>query len=806
MWDETINYCLINELIVLKQFYKIGAILLLGSVSFSSFSNNGDGDGDGDDKKEVMVSKAKTTESSSDDEGNIEDVTEDKARMHSLRISGFSRLVGYYRKMNESYPNLPDYKGLTYPINLGIGDGSGNPAFMLRLEGSASKNTQVLLELGLHHNFGAWNTGVYAPGAQYKKDGKVATVFSRFALDAKTRNDYGTFRMQAGGGMNWGKLSPFTLWTFQYRDDMFERYPWDPAGSNWKRYNWFYSLGDVPRDLRWGNRSLSGFRIDAEDLPKGFSGTFIFGRTIGIWESWLYDVPQQTIAFRVGKNFKGKHVGINYFNQGGYGGSNKYSAHSLSYGGDGKIDTELTNDWLITQANIVDTNGVAYLENKSSQLVLTTDLRWTIGGKVRLFAEMGIGSYLASNYSPIENYQIDVKLDNTTRNKLSKRFVSPVLYAEADFKKAFVGWPFKLSAFYVGRHAVNNSSAVINSSIETAGNGLGFGGSGTGASELAVNNQFYFEGLMPEIGQITNNRTGVNLQSTKKFGKLVLEFGMGLQQELVNLGASENATLEDGSQVNRQREGRVGNSVTFYHIVNQYQRSRFDYNNRFYGPYKRLMGDFRRSWENIAITDTVVDYKKSYSMMELGAKYKTTFLKKELIISAFGRANSVQEKVAPLPKFGEKAFVRQWYEELMLFYHIAPKWTIVGMFGSEQVKGNLRTELVGEDGEALYRVASEEELGSAESVGHPAGDGQLADLDGNHILEGDELIGINTPGGVVGKAIDQIGFAYGIGFDYDFAANASIDFRYRWIDHKDKNFTKDKFNGHDITLEMKVFF
>lgn len=770
---------------MLKQFYKIGAILLLGSVSFSSFSNNGGGDGN---KQEVLVSKT-TVSSSGGGDDDIEDVSEDKARMHSLRISGFSRLVGYYRNMNQYYENLPDYKGLTYPITLGIGDGSGNPAFMLRLEGSASKNTQIMLELGLHHNFGAWNTGVYAPGAQYKKDGKVATVFSRFALDAKTRNNYGTFRMQAGGGMNWGKLSPFTLWTFQYRDDMFERYPWDPAGSNWKRYDWFYSLGDVPRDLRWGNRSLSGFRIDAEDLPKGFSGTFIFGRTIGIWESWLYDVPQQTIAFRVGKNFKGKHIGFNYFNQSGYAGSNKYINNNF-------VNDETSADWTNNLATIVDSTGNAYIENKSSQLVMTGDLRWTIGGKVRLYTEMGIGSYKSQYYSPKENYQITFKDDNTEKNKLSKRYVSPVLYAEADFKKAFIGWPFKVSASYVGRHAVNNSSAVINSSIENAGNGLGFG-DGQSASELAVNNQFFFDGLITEVGQITNNRTGVNLQSTKKFGKLVLEYGMAVQQELVNLGAPEKEKSDIGFLNNRGREGRVGNQVTLYHIVNQYQRGRFDYNNRNYGPYKRLMGDFRRTWESIAITDTVVDYKKSFTVMELGAKYKTSFLKKELIISAFGRANSVQEKIALVPKFGEKAFVRQWYEELIMFYHLAPKWTIIGLLASEQVKGNLRTELVGEDGEALYRESTD--LWDGETVGHPAGDGQQALIDG-------ELKTVNAPGGVVGKAIDQIGFAYGIGFDYDFAPNASIDFRYRWIDHKDKNFTKDKFNGHDITLEMKVFF
>ncbi len=773
---------------MLKHIYKIGAITLLSLVSFSSFATEGDEDVKGDEQESVVVkSEEKQETSQAKEESNPDDIEARIDRMHSMRISGFSRLVGYYRNMKQFYPNLPDYKGLTYPITLGIGDGSGNPAFMLKLEGSASKNTHILLEAGLHHNFGAWGTGVYAPGAQQKRDGKVATIFSRFALEAKTRNNLGTFKMMAGGGMNWGKLSPFTLWTFQYRDDMFERYPWDPAGSNWKRYGWFYSLGDVPRDLRWGNRSLSGFRIDAEDLPRNYEATFIFGRTIGIWESYVYDFPQQTLAFRVGKNFKGKHFGINYFNQFGFGGSNKYRTFAAGKAGD--------HPWIKSLATIKDPLGEAHVENKTSQLVMTGDLRWTIGGKVRLYSEMGIGSYLDFGYSPKENYDVVFEKDNTVRNNLKSRYVSPILYAEADFKKAFIGWPFKLSAFYVGRHAVNNSGAVINSSIESAGNGLGFGGN----SELAVNNQFYFEGLITEVGQITNNRAGVNLQSTKKFGKLIMEFGIGAQQELVNLGASENDTLDNGYKLNRQRPGNVGNSVTLYHIVNQYQRSRFDYNNRFYGPYGRLMGDFRRAWENVAITDTVVDYKKSYSMIDLGAKYKTTLFKKEIIISAFVRANSVQEKISPIPVFSDKAFVRQWYEELITFYHVAPKWTIIGLISSEQVKGNLRTELavVSDNDEDNGDVLIRSDL-------HPAGEGEKVNLNGRevYINRSDDP----TAEIIKAKAINQLGMAYGIGFDYDFTDNASIDVRYRWIDHKDYNFIRDVFQGHDLTVEMKVFF
>ena len=759
----------------MKSFLISVVSILVSFTSFSTEKKTGQHQPDSTQQQSIIqnVSENVTTE----------EKEEKKVRLNSIRISGFSRLVGYYRNMQQFYEpgidNVSLLRGLTLPVTVGIGDGSGNPAFMLRMEASAAKKTSVLMELGLHHNFGAWNTGVYAPGAQFRKDGKVATIFSRFALEAKTVNDYGTFKLMAGGGMNWGKLSPFTLWTFQYRDDMFERYPWDPAGSNWKRYGFFYSLGDIPRDLRWGNRSIQGFRVDLEDLPYNLSGTFIFGRTVGIWESWIQEFPQKTISWRLAKNFSGKHIGINYYNQFGSQGQNFYRTQSYTVNADSSV--------------------TALVENKNSQLVITSDLKYNYKGKMRFYAEMGVGSYLDPLF--VKQNFID-EVDPVTGNPdevvndidLKHRFFSPLLYAEADFKKAAFGFPFKVSGFYIGRYAVNNSSAIINSSLESAGNGLDL--SGTGG--VSNNNTFFLEGMITEIGQTTNNRTGGSFTTTKKVKGFVFELGLGIQQELVNFGNQD--TLPSGAAINGQRGASFGasqagidvesdgvtNSVTLYHLVNQFQRSRFEYNNRFSGPYRRLVPDFRRHWENIAITDTVVDYKKSFTMFDFQMKHKTTLFGKEIIWAAFFRGNAVTDQIAPHKLFSKEAFVRQYYEELIGFYHIAPKWTLIAFAATEQVKGNNRTELADENG---FLIDDENRDGVYDPVEDDA-----ARPDGKPVFDPN------------GKPIDQLGIGLGAGFDYDFTDNASIDVRYRWISHEDKNFTQDVFNGHDVTVEFKVFF
>ncbi len=197
------------------------------------------------------------------------------------------------------------------------------------------------------------------------------------------------------------------------------------------------------------------------------------------------------------------------------------------------------------------------------------------------------------------------------------------------------------------------------------------------------------------------------------------------------------------------------------------------YNKRNYGPYSRLIADYRRSWENIAITDENPDYNKKFMMVDLSLKYKLQVAKKDLIITAFGRANAVSDKANPLALFTDKAFVRQYFEEVMMFYHLHPKFTVLGIANFEQAFGNDRTELADENGELILGGGKDKNLPMASANG---------------------------------KAIKQFGTGYGLGFDWDFTSRASIDFRYRVYTHEDKSFTKDKFAGQEMSVEFKLFF
>jgi len=700
-----------------------------------------------------------------------------------LRVSGFARTLLFYRNMSiyEGYKPSPVIRGLTLPVTIGVGDGASQPMLMLRFEGDVSSNTHFLVEQAFT-NYMLTNGNNAAPDLDSKGQdnlGRMAYVFNEFRFTADAVTNAGRVTLTAGGGLTWRKLSPFTMWSFIYRDDMFERYPWAPGGHNWRRYNVYYSTGDIPRDQRWGRRGVQGFIVDWKDIPGNFNATVMYGKSTvsGGYNQFLTRLPQNMIGGRVSRPFGSYEIGVNAYNQFGY-------------------DTALVK----TSTGTINGDEVNLVTNKNGQSSYTGDVRINYSN-VRIYGEFGLGSYFSGSY--YENPGEDTTNLRTSGDlTYVKRPWSEMLYAEADFKKDFIGWPFKVSAFRIGRHAVNNTSSLLNSSIAEAGSGINFQDEALGNAQY---NTFYFQNMLTEVSQTTNNRQGGALTTKKKFGKIVANLGLGMQQEIENIAQLDNELVgENGYQRGATGSSGMRDGITFYSIVNQYQRQRFNGVTNNNGPYGNIIADYRRSWTNIQITDETRDtryigggptggdttvaaasaYKKSYSMLDLGFKHKSLLFKKELILSVFGRANSIQDNFSPVPVFSDKAFLRQWFTEFMAFYHLNSKWTILGFVSHEWAKGNMRTELADENGERITMDAT-----SAEDPGATYA-----------VAVSNDVSGLN------GKPIDQRGLGYGLGFDYDFSESGSVDLRARRYTHKDLNFTKDEFAGFDVTVELKIYF
>ncbi len=663
----------------------------------------------------------------------VQDEKDTKARFQKLRYSGYSRLWMIYRDLDKAYDDVP-LEGMSVPITLTQDDGANEPLLLIRMEANPTPKTWFQMEWSFDNRFLRSTT-------QTDAKGYFAKVYRIFQFKGTTYSNFGTFKLTAGGGVNWFKLSPFTMWNYQYRDDMFERYPWEPEGHDFGRYDAFYSLGDIPRDQRWGNRGTQGFILEAEGLPGGFNAAILYGKNenSGGFQSYLERVPQNMLSGRVDKRIGAHTFGVNYFDQYGYD-ENYANRQVWTVGGE---------DYKIEQ-------------NRTSQKIITADGRVNLNG-VKIFTELGAGSYLSNSYiheDTITSGAVKYSEDTTAFTRF-KREWSALGYLEFEFSKDLTKLPIKLGLYSIGKGAVNNTSTIFNTSIESIKQG---------PTQPQSNNTTYFDGMVNQIGQLPNNRRGFNLKTHGKVSKLKYEVAYETSQEIENLyGDTRNGARAGTGASDAARTGYT-NSITFHHWANQLARSRFAYFQRFAGNTGREHNVYRRSFTNLAITDTAVDYKKSFTTIDLTMKYKLRFLKKEMILAMFGQYSSVSEDMFA-PKLNDDAFLRYRYVELMAFYALHPKLTVIGFGAVEGAKGNMRTELA-----------------------DPTTGQLITDANGAPTYDAN------------GKPMDQSGYGFGIGCDYNFANRASLHYRHRWYAHSDVNFTDDEFEGQEVTIELKVFF
>lgn len=656
-----------------------------------------------------------------------------KKWFEGMRYSGNVRFVGFYRNMDKYYEN-PGYTGiLTNPINISAGDGTRQPLFLLGVEGNPSASSKLKFEMNFDHLLLRRAVGT-------DKDGRLANLFVLFNFEGSTDTRIGNLKLIAGGGVNWHRISQSTFWGYQYRDDLFERYPWEPDVNDFERYDYFYHQDDIPRDARFGMQATQGFILEAGSLPKGFDAAILYGKNTqtGGFQSYVYRDPQRMFANRIGKTLGNHKIGFNYFDQSG----------------------NVKNK--VTYAPEVIGEDTFYVEsNYTSTIVTTMDARLKFK-HFNIYTELGAGSYLSTLYNG--GLKDGAKPGEANADRY-KREWDETAFVEVTTDKELTFIPLKVNAYRIGANVVNNTSSVFNTSVEQA----------KASPEMSDEyNTNYYDGMVTEVGQLTNNRQGANITTFFNIKKLKAKAGLGFAQEIDNLagdlrnGARANTVA--GTNPDSNTVVPFTNSITFHQRLNGVSRSRFENYKRFTGPNSRITTSFRRTFENIAITDTLIDYNKSFSNFELQLKHKFKVFRRDLIITNFVNYSSVQENWSPIPVFTDKAFLRYFYEEVMAFYSIHQKVTLVGFVGMERVKGNNRTELADENGLLI-----------TDAKGRPVADEK-------------------------GKSINQYGLGYGAGIDYNFDARSSLHLRSRWFTHQDKSFTNDQFKGNEITFEFKKFF
>lgn len=219
----------------------------------------------------------------------------------------------------------------------------------------------------------------------------------------------------------------------------------------------------------------------------------------------------------------------------------------------------------------------------------------------------------------------------------------------------------------------------------------------------------------------------------------------------------ENFKIDFGYAMSEEKQN-LFDTVTIQHRVNAFSRSRFRPWYQAGGPYGRLKSNWLRTFETLTVTDEAngisTDYRKGFNSLELLLKYKLSLFQRDLYILNLSNFNSIQDHFSVLPKDVSSAFVNTFYDDLTIAYALGKNYSIVGNAGIERSVGGYRTNLSPENG----------------------------------------------------KPINQTGYGFGLGVDYDFHKQANLHLRHRWMYQEDANFVLDKFRGHETYVELKVLF
>lgn len=326
-------------------------------------------------------------------------------------------------------------------------------------------------------------------------------------------------------------------------------------------------------------------------------------------------------------------------------------------------------------------------------------------------AEIGTGQY----YSPFH----DLPWSEAINVKLRFPFITNKIPAE-------------LQLYRVSPNVVHNNGIYWNTAIQPASTNDIPAGSVGSAAIL----QPFASPLVP-IGLMTNNRQGVNINLEYEIADVKLSLANGIASEIE----------------------AINNLLTFGHPVNGLTRSRFWRWNfpTGMGPYDRQSVIFRDTYETLQLRDDSLGVPvnvKRFNTLEVQAKYKTQFLRRTLFVNYLSRYQSVQKSLSPTVVFTEDAYLRQYTNEIELYYQVWKRLMFTGYFGYERTLANYDTELA---------------------------------------LE-------------TGRPRNQEGTGIGFGFDVDLGRNAGLYARHRFFRFEDRSFTLDRFAGQETVVEIKVAF
>ncbi|MEY3398604.1 MAG: hypothetical protein RL220_1198 [Bacteroidota bacterium] len=544
--------------------------------------------------------------------------------LRSLQVSGYYRFYATYQRQLDPYLLNPIIGDTALPRNIFIGDDSQLPNLLLNVSARTSEKTfwsfDLMMFQFLNGNIGTAYTGQVADSL--RPDIQRPLLGTRLGSNLGMllgMNMSGNFDTEVGninvtvGGIQWYAMSDLTMASF-------------------KGYNRFLLFERNP----WDPMGMG--------MSDRYNQFFEEG-------SITQDTRWGNRAFHgivlKGSNMPGKTsfdilLGKTELN-GGFA-----LSPNMSYGGKIKKDFGKGKFVSINSLNSSSSTDSLSLDTYGFHM-LTAEFAWMVSG-YSIKGELGGGNY----FSPTNT--------GDWGEALQLKFATPATGHKLQGE---------LHYYRISADVVNNNALFWNTATsEYRVNDIPAGSVGSTAVLQP------FSSAMVRLGQMTNNREGLNLNLQANLKKFRFSGGLGFATE-----------LEPSAAV-----------ITFGHPVNNFTRSRFW---RWIfpagvGPYSRYSDIFRDTYDTVELLDDssgTVIHAKHFNMMEAQVKYRTKLFGKDFFIFSLLQANSSSRKWSPVTITNEDAYIRQYIAEFELYYALRPGWLINGYYGFERTLGNYWTDI-----------------------------------------------------------------------------------------------------------------
>ena len=333
-------------------------------------------------------------------------------------------------------------------------------------------------------------------------------------------------------------------------------------------------------------------------------------------------------------------------------------------GGFSTLPNSLTGGKLMKNfgTNFVSLNGIrsqTFSDSLASALVgfnlLTTEYQAEIQDKITFSGEIGAGNYFSPTATGTWGEAIDVKIN---------------------FSKELTYFPIELRYFRISPNVINNNGSFWNSSIQEYNQNTA--STDDGQAPLL----FPFASSLTQIGQLTNNRQGIILNTDLQYKRVKLALGYSVASELE----------------------AISDRITYGHPANNLALSRF-WRWAFpsnVGPYGNISKIFRGVYETMQITDDITT--KGFNSIEANLKTQMKIFNRDLMIFYLGGFHSVQREVSVTPVFNKTAYLQSYNQQLEFYYAITRDVVLCNYFGYDRIYGGENTTRSPSNGEARYQI------------------------------------------------------------------------------------------------------